>query len=97
MIFFMEICKGIFFFLTVVVGLVFLRGTNIMWENTATIIKDILMPGYMIFSWIMMGYILAHIQIWYEEDKNQMTKIYTKFFLVGISVGIFLGVIYIII
>lgn len=97
MIFFMEICKGIFFFLTIVVGLIFLRGENIMGENASNIIKDILIPWYMIFSWIMMGYILAHIQLWYEEDKTQITKIYTKFFLIGVSIGVFLGIIYIII
>lgn len=96
MIFLMEICKGIFFFLTMIVGLFFLRGANIMSAETLEITRDILMPGYMIFSWIMLGYILAHIQIGYEEDKSQATKIYTKFFLIGIGVGLLLGIIYII-
>ena len=67
-----------------------------MSEQTLTITRDILLPGYMIFSWIMLGYILAHIQIGYEEDKSQATKIYTKFFLIGVWIGLLLGIIYII-
>lgn len=50
MIFLMEICKGIFFFLSMIVGLFFLRGANIMSAETLEITRDILMPGYMIFS-----------------------------------------------
>ena len=96
MAFFMEVCKWIFFFLTMLVGIFFLRWENIMWENALIIVKEILMPGYMIFSWIMLGYILAHIQIGYEEDKTQATKIYTKFFLIGSSIGVLLWIIYII-
>lgn len=96
MLFFMEVCKGIFFFLTMVVGLIFLRWENIMNENTLVVVKDILMPWYMIFSGIMLWYLLWHIQLWYEEDKTQSTKIYTKFFLIGISIGILLGIVYII-
>lgn len=95
MIFLIEICKWIFFFLTVVVGLFFLRGENIMSANAVMITRDILMPGYMIFAGIMLGYILWHIQIGYEEDKTQATKIYTKFFLIGTGIWILLGIIYI--
>ncbi|MEI6426343.1 MAG: hypothetical protein WCO66_03250 [Candidatus Absconditabacteria bacterium] len=79
-----------------VVGLFFLRGANIIGTQALGVVKDILMPGYMIFSGIMLGYILAQIQIGYEEDKTQTTKIYTKFFLIGTGIGILLGVIYII-
>jgi hypothetical protein len=44
----------------------------------------------MIFAGIMLGYVLANIQIGYEEDKSEAVKIYTKFFLIGISIGILL-------
>ena len=60
------------------------------------ITKSILMPWYMIFAGIMLWYVLANIQIGYEEDKSEAVKIYTKFFLIGISIGILLWVIYIV-
>lgn len=96
MTFLMEVCKWIFFFLTMIVGLIFLRGENIMSTQALSITKNILMPWYMIFAGIMLGYVLANIQIGYEEDKSEAVKIYTKFFLIGISIGILLWVIYIV-
>lgn len=67
-----------------------------MSAQTLAVTRDILMPWYMIFSWIMLGNILANIQIGYEEDKSQATKIYTKFFLIGIGIGVLLSIIYIV-
>lgn len=92
----MEICKGIFFFITMVVGLFFLRGENIVNQQSFVLIKEVLMPGYLIFCGIMLGYILARINIWYNEHHEDETKIYTKYFLIGISIWILLAIIYII-
>lgn len=55
------------------------------------------MPGYLIFCGIMLGYIIGRIQIGYDDEKQDTTKIYTKSFLIGISIGIVLALIYIII
>ena len=65
-----------------VVGLFFLRGKNIINQESYIIIKEILMPGYLIFCGIMLGYILARINIGYHENKEDETKAYTKFFLI---------------
>lgn len=96
MAFFMEICKGIFFFITMVVGLFFLRGESIVNQQSFVIIKEILMPWYLIFCGIMLGYILARINIGYNEHHDDETKIYTKYFLIGISIWVVLAIIYII-
>jgi hypothetical protein len=96
MAFFMEICKWIFFFITMVVWLFFLRWKDIINQQSYIIIKEVLMPGYLIFCWIMLGYILARINIWYNENHDDETKIYTKYFLIGIWIWIVLAIIYII-
>jgi hypothetical protein len=92
----MEICKWIFFFITMVVGLFFLRGKDIINQESYIIIKEVLMPWYLIFCGIMLWYILARISIWYNENKDDETKTYTKFFLLGIWIGVILAIIYII-
>ncbi|AHB41688.1 hypothetical protein P148_SR1C00001G0900 [candidate division SR1 bacterium RAAC1_SR1_1] len=79
-----------------VVGLFFLRGQDIVNQQSFVIIKEILMPGYLIFCGIMLGYILARINIGYNEQHDDETKIYTKYFLIGTSVGLILAVIYIV-
>ncbi len=96
MAFFMEICKWIFFFITMVVWLFFLRWKDIVNQQSFVIIKEILMPWYLIFCGIMLGYILARINIWYNEHHDNEAKIYTKYFLVGIGIGILLSIIYIV-
>jgi len=58
MIFFIEICKGIFFFLSIVVGIFLLRGEQLINQQAYILIKEILMPGYLLFCGIMVGYIL---------------------------------------
>ncbi len=97
MIFLMEVCKGIFFFITMLVGIFFLRGETMIWQQSYIITKEILMPGYLLFCGIMLWYILARIQIGYEEEKADQTKLYTKFFMIGTGIGIVLALIYIII
>lgn len=92
---FFEFVKWIFFFLTIVVWLFFLRGSIIMWPENYAIAKEILMPGYLIFCGMMFGYIMARLRLGYEEEHPQKTKIYVRSFIVGISMGILLAVFYI--
>lgn len=88
---FFEIMKWSFFFLTVIVAVFLLRGEFFVWETSFVVAREIIMPGYLIFCGLMFGYIVAHLQ-----GKNQnMTKIYTRSFVIGISVGIILAISYI--
>ncbi|PJA48064.1 MAG: hypothetical protein CO170_03840 [candidate division SR1 bacterium CG_4_9_14_3_um_filter_40_9] len=91
----LEILKGIFFFLTIVVGLFFLRGDVIISAQYYDIVRQVLMPGYLIFYGTMLGYIISRIWIGYDEEKPNKNQIYTKSFLIGIGIGILLAIIYI--
>lgn len=89
-----EIIKWIFFFLTIVVGLFLLRGSVIFGPEYLLLIKQMLMPGYLVFCWTMFGYIVARIQLWYEEDHPHKNRIYVRSFIFGIILWILLAVIY---
>lgn len=92
---FFEFIKGIFFFLTIVVGLFFLRGSVLIAPEYYAIVKQLLMPWYLIFCGMMFGYIIARLRLGYEEDHPQRTKIYVRSFIIGISTGIVLAALYI--
>lgn len=97
MVFFIEICKGIFFFLSIIIWLFFLRWDVIIGQQYYIIIKEILMPWYLIFCGIMLGYILARIQVWYDDEQGDYTKVLTKSFLIWTSIWVVLAIIYILI
>ena len=58
------------------------------------VIKHMLMPGYMVFCGTMFGYIIARIQLGYEEDHPHKDRIYITSFVIGIILGIVLAVAY---
>ena len=91
---FFEIIKGIFFFLTVVVGLFLLRGGVVFGPENQLLIKQLLMPGYLVFCGTMFGYIVARVQLGYEEDHPHKNKIYVRSFIFGVVLGVVLAILY---
>jgi len=89
-----EIIKWIFFFLTVVVGLFLLRGEVMFGPEYQDIIKNMLMPGYLLFCGTMFWYIVARIQLGYEDDHPHKNRIYVRSFIFGVLLGVLLAVIY---
>ena len=87
---FFEILKSFFFFLTIIVWLFFLRWEILLSSNVYEIIKTFIMPGYLVFCWLMIGYLIASIQ---SKDTND-TTIYTKSFIIGITIGLVLSLSY---
>ncbi|MFZ2150856.1 MAG: hypothetical protein WAZ12_03960 [Candidatus Absconditicoccaceae bacterium] len=94
---FFEVIKGIFLFFTVMVGILFLRGNIILGENSFWIAKQVIMPGYLIFCGLIIGYLIAHIWIGNDLDETNLlkNKIYVKSFIIGIILGIVLAITYI--
>lgn len=89
-----EIIKRFFFFLTVGIGIVLIRGEVIFWPEYALIIKQILMPWYLVLCGTMFGYILARAQLGYEEEHPHQNKIYVRSLIIGIISGMILAIIY---
>ena len=89
-----EVIKWIFFFLTVVIGLFLIRWAVIFGPEYSLMVKQTLMPGYLLFCGIMFGYIVARIQLGYEEDHPHKNRIYVRSFIIGILLGVVLAIIY---
>lgn len=93
---FYEAIKWVFFFLSIVVGLFFLRGDIFFWDQTFNLVKQIIMPGYLLFCGIMVGYVIANIKepkantLWFNENSALV-----KTFLIGIGIWVFLAILYI--
>lgn len=87
---FFEILKSFFFFLTIIVWLFFLRGDILLSNNVYEIIKTFIMPWYLIFCGLMIGYLIANIQ---SKDTHD-TNIYTKSFIIGITIWLVLSLSY---
>lgn len=94
---FFEVIKWIFLFFTVMVWILFLRWNIILWESSFWIAKQVIMPWYLIFCWLIIWYLIAHIWIWNDLDEVNLlkNKIYVKSFIIWIILGIVLAITYI--
>jgi uncharacterized membrane protein len=87
---FFEILKWFFFFFTIIVGIFFLRWHILLSNHIHELIKTFIMPWYLIFCGLMIGYLIANIRSRNEDSTN----IYTKSFIIGIIIGILLSLSY---
>lgn len=92
-----EILKVVFFFFTMLVGLFFVRWDIIIAAEYYQITKQFLMPAYLVFCGIMFGYILFRVTLWYDEENPNKHKIQIRSYIIGISVGVILAVLYILV
>jgi hypothetical protein len=98
MLFFFRILKGFFCLLTVVVGILYMRGDFLFPEEQFQMIKICVVPGYLFFCGLMIGYLICTLRngrLQYQDnaDKN---KIAIKSFVIGFVMGIILAVTYVI-
>ena len=80
--------------MTLVVGLFLVRGDVIVGPEYQLLIKQMMMPGYLVFCGTMFGYIAARIQLGYDEDHPNKNKIYVRSFIFGVSLGVVLAITY---
>ena len=86
---FYEVMKWFFFFATLLVGIVFLRGELIRWSVQYATIKSIIVPWYLVFCGIIIWYIIAYM---FGSNPETMHKRYVTSFVIGISIGIVLAI-----
>jgi hypothetical protein len=56
-----------------------------MSPDTYILVKQLLLPGYLIFCGMMFGYIIARLWLGYEEEHPQKQAIYVRSFMIGIA------------
>ncbi|MDD2537455.1 MAG: hypothetical protein PHU61_03115 [Candidatus Absconditabacteria bacterium] len=93
---FFKILKGFFFFLTLLVGIVYIRGDILFSPENFVLIKTILVPGYLVLCGLITGYLLATLWSGRKEyqDFDDKEKIAIKSFIIGIVIGISLAILY---
>lgn len=88
---FFEIIIWFFFFLSIVVGLFLLRWEILFSEDVYILIKNILVTGYLVLTWLMIWYFVA--SIWSKQNSDEK-KVYSKSFLIGVVSGVILALVY---
>ena len=97
MTFFFKILKGFFCILTIVVGMIYMRGEELFSEKNFLLMKSIFVPWYLVFCWLMIGYLISTLWIGnvnYQDTTNK-ENIATKSFIIGIVLWVILAVIYV--
>jgi hypothetical protein len=93
-----EILKGFFFFFSLIIWLFFLRWNYLFVDKNFTLIWKILLPGYLIFVWLMIWYIISDIRTkkltWETASFEEISSAYTKSLLIWLWIWVFLAIIY---
>jgi len=79
-----KVLRWFFYFFTVLTGIVYMRG-EVLFEGNYELIKSIVVPGYLVFCGLMLGYLIATFWVWREKYKEEINKerIATRSFLIG--------------
>ena len=91
-----KVLRGFFYFLTIVMGVVYMRG-EILFEWNFDLIKAILIPWYLIFCGLMVWYLIATFWVGnekYVEDINK-ERIATRSFLIWCIIWIIFALLYV--
>ena len=93
---FFKVLRWFFYFLTIVTGVVYMRG-EVLFEWNFELIKSIIVPGYLVFCGLMLWYLIATFWVWNEKYKEEINKerIATRSFLIGSVFGIIFALVYI--
>ncbi|UFX83366.1 hypothetical protein [Candidatus Absconditicoccus praedator] len=92
MVILLETLKGIFFLMSIIVGIFFLRGDYILEDSIFELSGNILMPGYLLLTGIMLGYIISFILISKDDLKEKEDK--DKAYIKGLAIGTLFGMIF---
>jgi hypothetical protein len=93
-----KVLRWFFYFLTIVTGVVYMRG-EVLFEGNYELIKSILVPWYLVFCGLMMWYLIATFWVGREKYKEEINKerIATRSFLIGSILGIVFALAYILV
>ena len=91
-----KVLRWFFYFLTIVTGIVYMRG-EVLFGSNVELIKSIVVPGYLVFCGLMLWYLIAVFWVGREKYKDDIDKerIATRSFLIGSVSWIVFSLIYI--
>jgi len=79
-----------------VVGIVYIRGDMLFSAQNFQLIKAILLPGYLVFCGLIIGYLIATMWAGRSEyqDYQDKEKIAIRSFIIGIVLGLIFAVVH---
>ena len=93
-----KVLRWFFYFLTVITGIVYLRG-EVLFDGNYELIKSIVVPGYLVFCGLMLWYLIATFRVGNERYREEIDKerIATRSFLIWSILWIIFALIYILV
>ena len=93
-----KVLRWFFYFLTIVAGVVYMRG-EVLFEWNFELIKSIVIPWYLVFCGLMLWYLVATFWVGREKYKEEIDKerIATRSFLIWSVFWIIFALIYILV
>lgn len=93
-----KVLRWFFYFLTIITGIVYMRG-EVLFGWNFELIKSILIPGYLVFCGLMVWYLIATFRVGNEKYKEEINKerIATRSFLIGSILWIVFALLYILV
>lgn len=88
---FFEIITWFFFFLSILVWLFLLRWEIMFSGDVYDLIKTIMIPWYLIVTWLMVWCFIANI---WSKQAADPSKVYSKSFIIGILSWVILALAY---
>ncbi len=93
-----KVLRWFFYFLTIVIWIVYMRG-EVLFEWNFELIKSIVIPWYLVFCGLMLWYLVATFWVGREKYKEEIDKerIATRSFLIWSVFWIIFALIYILV
>ena len=91
-----KVLRWFFYFLTIITGIIYMRG-EVLFGWNFELVKSIIIPWYLVFCWLMLWYLIATFRVWREKYKEEINKerIATRSFLIGSICWIIFALIYV--
>lgn len=96
MVIFYEILKIIFLIFTILVGLFYARGEVIFDAKSYQTTQQIMMPGYLVLCWVMIGYFIWAVRLSRYDDHTKelrQNQILSTSLILWLILGIALAII----
>ena len=90
-----NVSKLVFFALTVLIGMFTLRGKHAINPETFQLLLKIILPAYMVFSGIMLGYIIWYLLSLKKNKENDEQSFKIWFIIWGILGAIMASIFFI--
>ena len=94
-----QVLRWFFYIFTIIIWILLVRWDIILWEGAFWVVKEIAMPGYLVFCGLMIGNLIAIIWQWKNPSSYDLSveqTILNKSFIIWVVVWIILALCYII-